>query len=112
VALSGSDDNSTDGGLPGSLRRALEHAEGAVRCYLAILAAEARRLVRLSMREAVWLAALLGVGFIGLTLLAFGLATFIGSHLDVPGAGFMIVGGVMVAAFLVIMFVVKAREER
>ena len=49
------------------------------------------------MREAVWLAALLGVGLIGLALLAFGLATFIGSRLDVPGAGFMIVGGVMAA---------------
>jgi len=110
--LSGSDDNSTGGGFLECLRRAFAHAEGAVRCYLAILAAEGRRLVRGCMREAVWMAALVGVGLIGLALLAFGLATFIGSRLEVPGAGLMIVGGLMVAVFLVAMLVVKAREER
>jgi hypothetical protein len=110
--LSGSDDNAAGGGLLDRLGRAFAHAEGAVRCYLALLAGEARRLVRGLMREAVWMAALVGVGLVGLAVLAFGLGTFIESRLGVPGAGLMIVGGAMVAVFLVGLFVVKAREEK
>ena len=112
AALSGSDDNAVETGLLDRLRRVLTHAEEAVRCYLAILAAEARRLVRGLMREAVWMAWLVGFGLVGLALVAFGLGTFIESRLGVPGTGLMIVGGVMVAVFLVGMVLAKAREEQ
>jgi hypothetical protein len=79
--LSGSGDNSTQAGLLDRVRRAIEHADGAVRCYLAIVAAEGRRLVRGLMQEAVWMAGLVGFGLIGLMLLVFGLATFVQSRL-------------------------------
>jgi hypothetical protein len=110
--LSEPDADTTEGGFLDRVRRVCAHAEEAARCYLALIAAEGRRLARGLMREAVWMAALVGVGLIGLALLAFGLATFIGSRLEVPGAGLMIVGGLMVAVFLVGMLFVKAREER
>lgn len=110
--MSGSGDNSTQAGLLDRVRRAIEHAEGAVRCYLALVAAEGRRLVRGLMQEAVWMAGLVGFGLIGLALLVFGLATFAQSRLKVPGAGFMIVGGAMVAVFAAAMVVIKARAEK
>jgi hypothetical protein len=106
------DDNPAGGGLLDRLGRAFAHAEGAVRCYLALLAAEGQRLVRGLMREAVWMAVLVGVGLVGLAVLALGLGTFIESRLGVPGAGLMIVGAVMVAVFLVGMVLAKAREEQ
>jgi hypothetical protein len=94
------------------LRRALAHAEEAARCYLALIAAEGRRLVRGLMHEAVWMAALVGFGLIGVGLLVVGLAMLIESRLGVPGSGLMIVGGVMVVVFLVVVFILRAREEK
>jgi hypothetical protein len=94
------------------LQRALEHAQEAARCYLALIAAEYRRLARGMMREAVWMGALVGFGLIGLGLLVVGLAIQVESRLGVPGSGLMIVGGSMVAVFLVVMVVLKAREEK
>jgi len=110
--LSGSDADTTETGLLDRLRRALAHAEEAGRCYLALIAAEARRLVRSLMHEAVWMAVLVGFGLIGVGLLVVGLAILIESRLEVPGSGLMIVGGVMVVVFLVVMFTLKARKEK
>lgn len=110
--MSGSDDNSTEGGLVGSLRRAFDHAEGAARCYLALLAVEGRRQFRRFKRETAWIALLVGAGIIGLALLGYGLAVFVDSRVDLPGAGFVIVGGLMVIGFFVMMFVIESREER
>jgi len=110
--LSGSDDNSTEATLLDRVRRAIEHAEGAVRCYLALAAAEGRRLVRSLMQEAVWMAGLVGFGLIGLVLLVFGVATFVQSRLEMPGGGLMIVGGAMIALFAAAMVALKTREGK
>lgn len=106
------DDNSAQAGLLDRLQRALTHAEGAARCYLALVAAEGRRLARRLMEQAVWVAGLVGFGLIGLALLAFGVATFLDSLMVVPGAGAMIVGGVIVTAVLVTAYLLRSHIER
>jgi hypothetical protein len=110
--LSDSDADTTQAGLLDRLQRALAHAEEAARCYLALMAAEGRRLARSVMREATWMLALAGFGVLGMAVLVVGLAMQIESRIGVPGAGYMIVGGSMVAVFLVAMCVLKAREEK
>jgi len=110
--LSDSDADTTQAGFLDRVRRALAHAEEAARCYLALIAAEGRRLARGLMREAVWMGALVGFGLIGVAVLVVGLAMLIESRIGVPGSGLMIVGGSMVAVFLVIMCVLKTREEK
>jgi hypothetical protein len=109
--LSDPDADTTEGGFLDRVRRVLAHAEEAARCYLALIAAEGRRLARGLMREAVWIAALAGFGLIGAAMLMFGLATYVESRLAVPGSGHMIVGGLMVVIFLVVMVVLKVREK-
>ena len=110
--MSGSDADTPQPGLLDRLQRALEHAQEAARCYLALIAAEGRRLARGLMHEAVWMVALVGFGLVGLAVMVLGLATFIESRIGVAGSGQMIVGGVMVVVFLVIMFTLKARGEK
>lgn len=110
--MSGSDADTTQPGLLDRLQRAFEHAQEAVRCYLAMIAAEGRRLARGLMHEAVWMVALVGFGLVGLAVMVLGLATFIESRIGVAGSGQMIVGGAMVAIFLVAMFTLKARGEK
>ena len=109
--MSDPDADTTEGGFLDRVRRVLAHAEEAARCYLALIAAEGRRLARGFMREAVWMAALVGFGLIGVAMLIFGLATYVESRLAVPGSGHMILGGLMVVIFFVGMFITKAREQ-
>jgi heme A synthase len=109
--LSDSDADTTEGGFLDRVRRVFAHAEEAARCYLALIAAEGRRLARGLMREAVWMAALVGFGLIGAATLIFGLATYVESRLAVPGSGHMILGGLMVVIFLVAMVALKVREK-
>ena len=110
--MSGSDADTPQPGLLDRLQRALEHAQEAARCYLALIAAEGRRLARGLMREAVWMAALVGFGLVGLAVMVLGLATFIESRIGVPGSGQMIVGGTMVLVFLAGMCIFRAREKQ
>lgn len=109
--MSGSDANRTESGFLERVRRAVAHAQEAARCYLALIAAESRRLARSLMHEAVWMLALVGFGLVGLAVLAFGLAAFVESRIGVPGSGQMIVGGGMVVVFLFGIYFIKAREQ-
>jgi heme A synthase len=110
--LSDPDADTTEGdGFLDRVRRVLAHAEEAARCYLALIAAEGRRLARGLMREAVWMVALLGFGLVGLAVLVLGLAAFIESRIGAPGSGQMILGGLMVVIFLVAMVALKVREK-
>ena len=109
--MSDSDADTTQAGFLDRVRRAIAHAEEAARCYLAIIAAEGRRLARGLMREAVWMGALVGFGLVGLAVLVVGLAMQVESRIGVPGSGYMIVGGSMVVIFFVGMCIIKAREK-
>ena len=109
--MSNPDASSTESGFLERVRRAIAHAEGAARCYLALLAAEGRRMARRLMHEAVCMLALVGFGLIGLAVLALGLGAFLESRIGVPGSGQMIVGGGMVIVFLIGLYVIKAREQ-
>lgn len=109
--MSDSDANTTETGLLERVRRAAAHAEEAVRCYLAIVAAEGRRLGRGLVNEMVWKLAAVGFGLIGVGVLATGLAAFLESHIGVPGSGQMIVGAGMVVVFVVGIYVIMAREQ-
>ena len=109
--MSDPDADTTEGGFLDRVRRVLAHAEEAARCYLALIAAEGRRLARGLMREAVWMAALVGFGLIGVAVFVVGLAMLIESCIGVPGSGYMIVGGSVVVIFFVGMFITKAREQ-
>jgi drug/metabolite transporter (DMT)-like permease len=109
--LSGSDPNTTDNGFLERVRRAVAHAEEAARCYLAIMMAECRRLGHGLVDQMVWMLAVVGFGLVGVAVLALGLATFLDSHIGVPGSGQMIVGGAMVAVFLVGIYIRKSRGQ-
>ena len=89
--MPGPDANTTETGFLDRVRRAAAHAEEAARCYLAIVAAEGRRLGRGLVHETVRMLAWTGFGLIGVGVLAIGLAAFLESHIGVPGSGQMIV---------------------
>jgi len=110
--MAASDTDPAQAGLADRIGRAIAHAEGATRCWLALLAAEGERRGRGLLGEAVWLGALVGVGVIGLGLLAWGLSAYLTSRMAVPGAGPMVVGGFLAAAFLAVMGVRWARQKR
>lgn len=109
--MSGSDANRTESGFLEHVRRVVAHAQEAARCYMALVAAEGRRLARSLMHEAVWMLALVGFGLIGVGVLAIGLAAFLESRIGVPGSGQMIVGGGMVVVSILGIYVIKAREQ-
>jgi len=110
--LSEPDAETTESGLLDRVQRALMHAEAAARCYLALIVAEGRRAARGLMREGSWMAALVGLGLIGLALLLVGLAMLIESRIGSPGVGYMIVGGLTVIVFLVVMCALIPRDEK
>lgn len=99
-------------GIAGHVYRALSHAEGAIRCYLVLLAAEIEHRWPRMLRQAVWMVALVGVGLIGIALVGVGVARYLEARIDIPGIGGIIVGGVMVAICLVIMLRRKGKKER
>jgi hypothetical protein len=103
-------DGTTESGFLECVRRLMAHAGGAARCYLALLAAEGRRVVSRVVQEAVWLLALMGFGLIGVAVLAMGLGAFLESRIGVPGTGQMIVGTAMILIFLIGLLVIKSRE--
>jgi hypothetical protein len=109
--MSNPDGSSTESGFLERVRRAITHAEEAARCYLALIAAEGRRMAHRLIREAVCMFALAGFGLIGVAVLAMGLGAFIESRIGVPGTGQMIVGGGMVIVFLIGLCIIKAREQ-
>lgn len=109
--MSGPDANATGSGFLEHVRRAAAHAKEAACCYLALVAAEGRRLARSLVHEAVWMLAWTGFGLIGVGVLAIGLAAFLESRIGVPGSGQMIVGGGMVVAFILGIYVIKARNQ-
>jgi hypothetical protein len=109
--VSNPDVSSTEAGFLERARRVFAHAEGAARCYLALIAAEGRRLARRIVQEAVWMLALMGFGLIGVAMLSLGLGTLIESRIGMPGSGQMIVGCGMIILFFVGLHVIKAREQ-
>jgi hypothetical protein len=109
--VSNPDASTTESGFLERVRRVIAHAEEAARCYLALIAAEGRRMVRRLMYEAVWMLALVGYGLIGLAVLALGLGAFVESRIGVPGSGQMIVGGGMVIVCFIGLYVIKVRKQ-
>jgi hypothetical protein len=109
--LSSSDSDSAESGFLERVRRAVAHAEGAARCYLALVAAEGRRVARSIIHQAACMLALVGVGLVGTLLLALGLAAFLESRIGVPGSGHMTVGGAMIVVCLCGLYVLRARKQ-
>lgn len=107
--MSDTDEGSETGGLADHIRRALAHADGAIRCYLALLAAEQERRARAFRQQTLWMVALTGFALIGVGLFAVGIARYLESRPLAPGAGAMAVGGVMIAVPLVVLIVRWAR---
>lgn len=87
----------------GHVRRALSHAEGAIRCYLALFAAEAQRRVASALRQAVGALILAGLALLGATLVVCGIALYVESRVGVPGAGLAAVGAALLAALAVVV---------
>jgi len=96
----------------GHLRRALRHAEDAVRCYLALFAAEAQRRVSAAVVQAVWALLLAGLGLLGVVLIAVGLATYVESRTATPGAGPFAIGAALIAAVLVVLLVRRSGRRQ
>lgn len=106
------DTNDQPSGLAGYLRRALGHAMEALRCYAALLAADAEERLNRSTRSAIGAVAWVAFGAVGLIYFASGLAEFLDSHVGVPGGGRMLVGGVILAAFLIAVAVGRSGEKK
>ena len=90
-------------GLVDHFRRAFEHAESAVRCYIALAFAKTEARRRQLVRTAAWTMGLAILAFIGILFIFSGLVRFVDS-LDVlvPGFGRMCVGvGLLVVVGLV-----------
>jgi len=83
-------------GVVDHLRRALEHAEQAVRCYLSLVLArlEARR--RVLARLAAWALGMAALGIIGVVLILSGLARLADAlFISAPGLGRLCLGAVV-----------------
>jgi len=108
------DTNDQPSGLAGYLRRALGHAMEALRCYAALLAADAEERLNRSTRSAIGAVAWVAFGAIGLVYFAGGLVEFLDTHIGerVPGGGRMLVGGVILAAFLIVLAVERSGEKK
>ena len=100
------------GGLMDHIQRVVVHALGALRCYITLLAAEGERRGRRLLAEAMWTLLLAGIGIAGAALFAFGAGQWIESRIGVPGSGAMIVGLVLIVAFLAIALARATRKGR
>ncbi len=101
-----------EGGAVAHLRRALAHALDALRCTAALVLRQAERRAAALVRNAARLLLLVGLAILGVTLLACGLAGFLETKLGVPGAGPMIIGGIVLAAVGVFLVLGRGRSER
>ncbi len=93
------------------LHRVVVHGLQALRCYIAMVAAEAERRARRLLDQAMWVLILAGVGVAGIALFAFGAAQWIDSRLAVPGSGAMIIGMGLIIIFLAISLARALRKE-
>ena len=87
-------------GLLGHVRRAIEHAVQAARCYVALFVGDVEQRVEPALRRLVLLVGLMLVALIGVFLLLTGIAQALDAWLG-PGWGRIVVGGavlVLVAA--------------
>ncbi len=100
------------GGIFDHLQRAVIHALGALRCYIALLAAEGERRARRLLNEALWVLVLAGVGVLGVGFFAWGVARWIESRLGAPGSGGMIVGLAILLVFLAAALRRALKKER
>jgi hypothetical protein len=95
-------------GLIEHVHRAVDHGLGALRCYVALFAAESRRV----LDQALWVLLLTGMGVVGMTLFACGAAQWIESRMAVPGSGAMTVGMGLMVIFLAIVLTRVRRKAR
>ena len=92
------------------LRRALEHAEGAIRCYLALVLARLQERRGALLRSIAWAALLVTLAVLGVVFVLSGLAQLIESHLGVPGGGRICVGG-GILILLGVLALVRGRRK-
>jgi hypothetical protein len=108
-------DPNANAGFSGAIdhfKAALGHALDAVRCFIAMLAADAeQRAVRL-VDGLAWLLVWVGLGLTGLVFFAVGLSELLDSAIGryAPGAARMAVGLALVGSFLVV-HVVRRRSR-
>jgi uncharacterized membrane protein len=108
-------DEDTNPGAPGvadHLKAALVHAMEAVRCYAAILTADAERRARGIVDSALWSLAWLALGIVGVVFVSAGLANLFNEYVAAhsPGLVHLITGIIVLATFVAIHFVRKARK--
>jgi len=109
--LSGPDPNTDSGGLLGHVRRALEHAVGAARCYALLLVGDVERRVDRAVRRLVLAVALLCVGLVGAVLLLAGVARLLDDCLG-PGLGHIVIGGCIVAIAAAVALATRLRGRK
>ena len=109
-------DEDMNSGAPGvvdHLKAALLHAMEAVRCYVAILTADAERRARDIVDSVLWSLAWLALGIVGVVFVALGVAHLFNEFIGMQSQGLvhLITGAIVLATFFAIHFVRKARRE-
>jgi len=109
--VAGADPNPELPGLLGHLRRALGHALEALRCYFALFGAEAEQRLGRVVRRALWPLALMALGIIGAVFVASGTAQLLDTWAwpRWPGCGRIVVGGGILAIFLILLLVERRK---
>lgn len=83
-----------------------------MRCYAALLAADAQQRFGGALRQALWAAGLVALGLMGAILFACGLAVFLDWVFGVPGFGLMVIGGLVLLAVLIVCLARRGRGRR
>lgn len=106
--------NEERSGVLDYLRRAVGHAMDALRCYAALLAADAEERVNRSMRSAVGRLTWAAVAVVGVFYFTAGVADLLGAWIGdrVPGGGRMIVGALILSVFLVVVLAERLGQRK
>jgi Mn2+/Fe2+ NRAMP family transporter len=112
--LANDDTNSGQPGVADHLKAAIGHAFDALRCFAAILTGDVERRAHRVVESAAWSLGWIVLGIVGVVFVASGVAELIsdavGSHS--PGLVRIVTGAIILAVFVAILLVRRARRER
>jgi hypothetical protein len=113
--LADEDTNSESPHVVDHVKAAVAHAFEALRCFAAILTADAERRAHRVVGGAVWALGWFALGIVGVVFLAAGLAELINDAIGAtksPGLIRVFTGILILAVFGVIMLLKRARKEQ
>lgn len=101
-------------GLLEHLRRAFHHGAEAFRSYVALLLTDAERRYTRILHRSILMLGLVGMGIVGIAILATGVVRLLDGYITIPGGGAIIVGCglILLAGSLGLLAVLSDRERK